>query len=164
MTPVVLGRISGVFGVKGWVRVYSHTEPREAILDYKNWLLNRDGKWLSVRVEDGKPHGRAVIAKLKDTDDRDAAAALLNVDIAVSRDDMPQTKADEYYWADLEGLKVVDRDGRRLGKVSYLMATGANDVLVVDGDRENLIPFVMGDVILDVDLDAGVIHVDWEWD
>lgn len=164
MTPVVLGRISGVFGVKGWVRVYSYTEPREAILDYKNWLLNRDGKWLSVGLEDGKPHGRAVIAKLKDTDDREAAAALLNADIAVLREDMPQTKAGEYYWADLEGLKVVDRVGRRLGKVSYLMATGANDVLVVDGDRQNLIPFLMGDVILDVDLDNGVINVDWESD
>jgi len=89
---------------------------------------------------------------------------LLDVEIAVAREDLPQTQDGEFYWTDLEGLQVVHRDGRSLGKVAYLMATGANDVLVVEGDEENLIPFVMGDVILDVDLAQGRISVDWEWD
>ncbi len=164
MTHVVLGRIAGVFGVKGWVKVFSHTEPREAILEYQSWLLKRGDSWQAVTVEDGKPHGKSVIAKLADVEDRDAAAELLDVDIAVSREDLPQTKAGEYYWADLEGLQVIHRDGRSLGKVAYLMATGANDVLVVDGKGECLIPFVMGEVILDVDLAKGQISVDWEWD
>ena len=164
MTQVVLGRIAGVFGVKGWVKVFSHTEPREGILKYQNWLLKRGDSWQAVTVEDGKPHGKSVIAKLADVEDRDAAADLLDTDIAVSREDMPATQAGEYYWADLEGLQVVHRDGRSLGKVAYLMATGANDVLVVDGDGESLIPFVMGEVILDVDLALGQISVDWEWD
>jgi len=82
----------------------------------------------------------------------------------VPREDLPTTEDGEYYWADLEGLQVVHRDGRSLGKVAYLMATGSNDVLVVDGDDEQLIPFVMGEVILDVDLGKGQISVDWEWD
>lgn len=163
MTQVVLGRIAGVFGVKGWVRVFSHTEPREAILEYRDWLLKRDDGWQTVTVEDGKPHGKSVIAKLKDVEDRDAAAELLDVDIAVPREDLPKARAGEYYWADLEGLQVVHRDGRSLGKVAYLIATGAHDVLVVDGDGESLIPFVMGEVILDVDLAKGQISVDWEW-
>lgn len=164
MTPVVLGRIAGVFGVKGWVKVYSHTEPREAILEYQNWLLKRGDSWQAVAVEDGKPHGKSVVAKLRNVTDRDAAAELLDADIAVSREDLPETQPGEYYWADLEGLQVVHSDGRPLGKVAYLMATGANDVLVVGGDREYLIPFVMDEVILDVDLARGLISVDWEWD
>ncbi len=164
MIQVVLGRIAGVFGVKGWVKVFSHTEPREAILGYRDWLLKRGDGWQPVTVEDSKLHGKSVIAKLTDVEDRDAAAELLDVEIAVSREDLPQTKAGEYYWADLEGLQVVHRDGRSLGKVLYVMATGANDVLVVDGDGESLIPFVMGEVILDVDLARGRISVDWEWD
>jgi 16S rRNA processing protein RimM len=164
VTPVVLGRIAGVFGVKGWVKVFSHTEPREAILEYRNWLLKQNDAWHSVVVEDGKPHGKSVIAKIANIENRDAAAELFDVDIAVAREDLPQTKAGEFYWADLEGLQVVHRDGKTLGKVAYLMATGAHDVLVVDGDRECLIPFVMGEVILDVDLALGRIKVDWEWD
>jgi 16S rRNA processing protein RimM len=164
VTQVVLGRISGVIGVKGWVKVFSHTEPREAILEYRNWLLKRGDSWRAVTVEDSKLHGKSVIAKLTDVEDRDAAEELLDVEIAVSREDLPKTKAGEYYWTDLEGLQVVHRDGRSLGKVVYLMATGANDVLVIDGDGESLIPFVMGEVILDVDLAGGRISVDWEWD
>ncbi len=164
MTQVVLGRIAGVFGVKGWVKVFSHTEPREAILEYRDWLLKRGNTWQAVTVEDGKPHGKSVIAKLADVGDRDAAAELFDVEIAVPREDFPPTQAGEYYWADLQGLQVVHRDGRSLGKVAYLMATGANDVLVVDGDGECLIPFVMDEVILDVDLGLGLISVDWEWD
>jgi 16S rRNA processing protein RimM len=127
-------------------------------------LLKQDDGWRAVAVQDGKPHGKSVIAKLENIEDRDAAAALLDVDIAVSRDELPDTKSGEYYWADLEGLQVVHRDGSSLGTVAYLMATGANDVLVVDGDREKLIPFVMDEVILDVDLDEGRISVDWDWD
>ncbi|MFQ6005282.1 MAG: ribosome maturation factor RimM [Woeseia sp.] len=164
MTPVVLGRIAEVFGVKGWVKVISHTEPREAILEYRNWFLKRGDTWQARVVEDGKLRGRSLIAKLEGVDDRDAAIELMKADIAVSRDAMPETKAGEYYWADLEGLKVIHRNGMALGQVNYLMATGANDVLVVSGDQERLIPFVMDEVILDVDLVKGVISVDWEWD
>jgi 16S rRNA processing protein RimM len=164
MTEVILGRIAGVFGVRGWVKVFSHTEPREGILKYQNWLLKRGNGWQAVKVEDGKPHGKSVIAKLADVDDRETAAELLDAEIAVPREDLPQTGDGEFYWSDLEGLQVVHRDGRLLGKVAYLMATGANDVLVVDGDGECLIPFVMGEVILDVDLGKGRISVDWDWD
>ena len=164
MTQVVLGRIAGVFGVKGWVKVISHTEPREGILEYQNWLLKCRNGWQAVKPEDGKLHGKSVIAKLPDIEDRDAAAELLDVEIAVPREDLPKTEDGEFYWADLEGLQVMHRDSRSLGKVAYLMATGSNDVLVVDGDGEQLIPFVMGEVILDVDLGKGQISVDWEWD
>ena len=161
---MILGRVSGLYGVKGWVKVFSYTQPREAILDYDRWYLKRKGEWQSAAVQDGKRHGKSVIAHIEGVDDRDKAAALLESDIAVDRDDLPQPGEGSYYWADLEGLKVIRRDGRELGTVAYLMETGANDVMVTEGDRERLIPFIADKIILDVDFDAGVIKVDWEWD
>ncbi len=162
--PVILGQVTGLHGVKGWVKVHSYTEPREAILDYKDWLLLRDGDWQSVRLAEGKRHGKTVIARLEGVNDRDVAATYVDDHIGVPREQLPDAGRDEFYWADLEGLQVVHSDGRILGKVAYLLATGANDVLVVKGDQEILIPFVQGEVIKDVDLAAGVINVDWEWD
>jgi len=162
--PVILGRIVGLFGVRGWVKVHSYTEPRDAVLEYRDWLLSRDGAWEPVEVAEGRQHGKGIVVRLQGIEDRDAAAELLGSDIGVDRDTLPEAEDGRYYWADLEGLTVVRKDGTELGKVACLMATGANDVLVVDGPVERLIPFVPETVILDVDLAAGVIRVDWEWD
>lgn len=162
--PVVLGRISGLFGVRGWVKVYSYTEPREAVLNYGRWLLSdRDG-WQEATVAEGRRHGKSIIARLAGVVDRDQAAELIGTEIAVWRDALPETEDGEFYWSDLEGLTVTHRDGTELGKVAYLLETGANDVLVVQGETERLIPFVMDDVILGVDLANGRIEVDWEWE
>ncbi len=162
--PVVLGRISGLFGVRGWVKIHSFTEPRESILDYGDWLVGREGHWKSAKLAEGKRHGKTVIARLAGIDDRDAASELVDDLVGVPRSMLPATADDEYYWSDLEGLQVVHRDGTLLGRVDHLLETGANDVLVVRGDREILIPYVKGDVIEDVDLARGVIRVNWEWD
>ena len=159
-----MGRISGLFGVKGWVKVYSYTQPREAILDYDRWLLKRKGQWQVTLLSEGKRHGKSVVARLEGVDDRDQAAELLDCEIAVARDELPEVEAGSSYWADLEGMQVVHRDGTELGRVAYLLETGANDVMVTEGERERLIPFVAEKVILDVDFDKGVISVDWEWD
>ena len=169
---VVLGRISGLYGVRGWVRVFSYTEPREAVLDYDGWHIDRGGEWQRAGLAEGRRHGKSVIARLDGIEDRDQAAELMGCDIAVASDALPPTAEGQYYWRDLEGLKVVHRDGTGLGSVAYIMETGANDVLVTVGgeagdeahDKERLIPFVVDEVILDVDLAGGVITVDWEWD
>ena len=144
--------------------MYSFTRPREAILEYDRWFLKRQGEWHAAAISEGKRHGKSVIAHLEGVDDRDEAAALVDCDIAVDRAAMPAADDGSYYWADLEGLQVVRCDGTELGHVAYLMETGANDVLVVQGEHERLIPFVAEKVILDVDLDNGVISVDWDWD
>lgn len=162
--PLLLGRIAGTFGVKGWVKLFSYTDPREAILDYQGCLLLKDGRWETVSFNEGQRHGKSVIAHIAGVDDPEAAAKLVGAEIAIKREVLPAIDGDEYYWADLEGLKVIRADGRELGKVAYLMATGANDVLVVKGDKEILIPFVTGQTIQDVDLIAGVIRVNWEWE
>jgi 16S rRNA processing protein RimM len=161
--PVLLGRISGVFGVAGWVKLYSYTEPREAILRYTKCLLCRQGKWVEAHWLQGRRQGKTVVAQLEGISDRDSAEALIGSEIGIWRNDLPETDKDSYYWTDLEGLTVVDKDGRKFGVVAYLMATGANDVLVVQGDEEILIPFIAGRTVLDVDLAAGRIQVDWEW-
>lgn len=160
---VILGRISGLFGVRGWVKVHSFTEPREGILDYSDWLLMQGEEWQPIRIEEGRRQGKTVVVKLEDVNDRDQAAALIDAAVAVSRQVLPAAAEGEFYWSDLEGLQVVDRQGQILGTVSHLLETGANDVLVVLGDQEILIPFVMDKVILGVDLSQGVIKVDWEW-
>ena len=153
-----------MFGVRGWVRVYSYTEPREAVLDYEHWLLRRDGVWQPAEVAEGQRHGKTVIARVDGFDNRDDAATLIGSEIAVPREALPETEEGRYYWSDLEGLAVERQDGTKLGTVKHLMETGANDVMVIEGDEERLVPFVMGDVVIDVDLAAGVITVDWEWD
>ena len=162
--PVILGRISGLFGVRGWVKVYSYTEPREAVLNYDRWLLIRKDGWQEARVAEGQRHGKTVIVRIEGYDDRDQAAGLVGTEIGVPRVELPETGSDQFYWSDLEGLRVVHRDGTELGKVEYLLETGANDVMVVKGETERLIPFVMDKVVLDVDLANGEIRVDWEWD
>lgn len=159
-----MGRISGLFGVQGWVKVYSYTEPREAVLDYDRWLLGRKDGWQEATVAEGQRHGKTIIVRIDGYVDRDQAAKLVGLDIGVPREAMPETDNGRFYWSDLEGLRVLHRDGTELGKVAYLLETGANDVMVVKGDGERLIPFVMDKVVLGVDLDKGEIEVDWEWD
>lgn len=161
---VVLGRVSGLFGVKGWVKVFSYTEPRDSILQYREWALRFPSGRRVMRVAEGRRQGNSIVVRFDGIDDRDAASELLESSIEVPREQLPRTAPDEFYWTDLEGLQVVHSDGRVLGRVAYLLATGANDVLVVVGDEEILVPFVAGRVIKNVDLENGVINVDWEWD
>jgi len=150
--------------VRGWVRVYSYTEPRENIIQYRPWYLRRDGDWQERELVEGRQHGKGVVARLTDCDDRDKASTLIGCEIGIRRDQLPATAPGEYYWGDLEGLRVVTLEGDELGTVDHLFATGANDVLVVKGDRERLIPFVAEQVITAVDLEKGEIRVDWDKD
>lgn len=159
---VELGRIVGHFGVRGWVRVKSYTRPVENILAYRRWRLADEKDCVDVRLMEGRPHGRGLVARLQHTDNRDLANELIGKTISVARSELPAQDSGSYYWTDLEGLEVVTESGRILGKVDYLLETGANDVLVVAGDVERLVPFVVGEYIKAVDLDAGVITVDWD--
>lgn len=161
---VVLGRVGAPWGVRGWVRLNSFTEPRDALLDYEDCWLRRDGRWSEARIAESRPQGKSLVGRIEGIDDREAAIALRGADIGIARDAMPEPARGHYYWADLEGLEVRHTDGRVLGRVGYLLATGEHDVLVVEGERETLVPFVMDRFILGVDLDKGVIDVDWEWD
>ncbi len=159
---VVVGRISGLYGVRGWCKVYSWTEPRENILKYSPWFIKRDGEWVAHELAAGKRHGKGVIAQLRHCDDRDTAAAYVDALIAVKREQLPPAEEGEFYWSDLIGLLVKTTQGEELGKVTQMMPTGSNDVMVVKAERERLIPFIQGDVIKNIDLDAGVVEVEWD--
>lgn len=161
---VVLGSVAGLYGVRGWVKIHSYTEPRDAILRYREALLGVGANWREIRFAELKRHGKTIIGEIEGIDDRDVAAGLVGKDIAVSRDALPELGDGQYYWNDLEGLTVENMNGRTLGVVRKLMATGANDVMVVAGENETLIPFVTGDVVKDVDVAGGRIRVDWDWD
>jgi 16S rRNA processing protein RimM len=160
---VTLGRIVGLFGVCGWVKVYSDTRPPEAILTYSPWRVGKGAAFRELKLAEGRPHGRGIVARLEGCTDRDAAAKLVGSEVAVELSQLPPPKQGEYYWAQLEGLKVVNLEGQELGTVSHLFETGANDVLVVKDNRERLIPYTR-DAIRNVDLDAGVLQVDWDAD
>lgn len=161
---VVVGRIEGAYGIKGWVRVRSFTDPDDNISDYLPWQLRLpQGEREYERLE-MRRHGKGFVARLAGVEDRDAAAALGGVEIEVPRDCLAPAGEGEYYWSDLLGLAVTTVTGQPLGQVERMMQTGANDVMVVTGERRRLIPFVQGSVVRDVDLDAGEIRVDWDPD
>jgi 16S rRNA processing protein RimM len=161
---VTLGRVSGVFGVKGWLKVQSYTEPRDNVVRFESWTLRRNGADQPFDVEDGHSHAGSVVVKLRGIDDRDEARDWVGADIVVEREQLPPTREGEYYWTDLEGLEVHTTTGVVLGKVDHLLATGGNDVLVLDSTPGLLIPFIVGSVVRDVDFTAGRIVVDWSPD
>ncbi|GMQ96893.1 MAG: ribosome maturation factor RimM [Gammaproteobacteria bacterium] len=161
---VPVGRITGIFGLQGWVKIHSYTDPAGNILNFSCWHLSRGDQDVIRGLIKGQMHGKAVIAHLAGCDDRDQADTLVGCEIAVPRSDLPALAPGQYYWAELIGLDVVTLDGTSLGRLERLIETGANDVMIIHGERERLIPFIKDQVIRDVDLDCGVIRVDWQSD
>jgi 16S rRNA processing protein RimM len=162
---VILGQVVGVFGVKGWVKIRSDTDPRANILEYSPWYLKQNGAWVGHRVLASQQQNKGLIVQFEGINDRDIAAQLMGCEIAVPRTQLPTPAKGEYYWTDLIGLRVRNQQGEDLGEVTGLLETGANDVLVVrDGELEHLIPYVTGYYVLKVDPVAGMIDVDWQRD
>ncbi|MGB3609383.1 MAG: ribosome maturation factor RimM [Cellvibrio sp.] len=168
---VNIGRITAVYGVKGWVKIHSYTEIAEDVFAYNPWWLKTPHGVKQVEVDEARPHGKGFVAHIKGVDDRDQAMLITKIDIAVDRSQLPELDEGEYYWSQLEGLAVITTYGgmsQRLGRVSKLLETGANDVLVVQPDdqsidqRERLIPYVPDQFILRVDLGTREMQVDWD--
>ena len=172
---LVVGRITGCYGVKGWVKIHSYTEPRENFLTFGEWRLKRRGGLEPVEFDQGRSQGKGLVAHIVGVDDRTLAEAYSGLEVAVPGDSLPQLAEGDYYWSQLQGLEVWCRDAGDpaseervlLGTVDYLIETGANDVLVVRpsagsiDQRERLIPYLVPDVVTAVDLAAARIEVDW---
>ena len=171
---LVIGRISGCYGVKGWVKIHSYTEPAENFLAYDGFQLKRRSGLEPVEFESGRRQGRGLVAHIKGVDDRTRAESYKGLEIVVSKEQLPTLEAGEFYWQQLQGLQVWchsrEQTGEEvvlLGTVDYLIDTGANDVLVVKAcegsfdKQERLIPYLPDDVVTGVDLDGGRIEVDW---
>jgi 16S rRNA processing protein RimM len=169
MDRLTLGRVAGVFGVRGWIKIHSHTRPIDNLLDYSPWWIAwREG--FEAKLIEGRVHGRGLVARItgpngEPVDDRDVAASLIGADIEVDRARLPELPPGEYYWFDLVGLAVRNEEGTALGVVEGLTDNGAQDVLVVKQDTvERLIPFVEGPIVKSVDLPTRSIVVDWQPD
>lgn len=159
---MVVGKIVGLYGVHGWVKVFSHTDPKENVFAYAPWLVQMGGEWRPTKVLLGRTQGKGLVAQLEGCADREQARLFIGAEVAVLKSQLPKPAAGEYYWADLIGLEVTTLGGQVLGKVDYLLDTGANDVLVVQGERERLIPFVRDQYVHEIDLAAGTMKVDWD--
>lgn len=160
-----IGEITGVFGIKGGVKVFSLTEPRDNILSYTPWLLQKNNQTRKINVINGNIQGKGVIAYLEDINDRDIAFALIGSKIFIERYQLPPTDENEFYWTDLIGLNVETTHGIHLGHVTQMMETGSNDVLIVhDGKTERLIPFLQGSVVKEVNLVNKRLVADWDPD
>ena len=158
---VVMGRVVAPYGVFGWLKIVPDTEEFDSLLDYKTWWIGKDSDWRELKVESAKIHNDVLVVKLQSIDDRDAAVACKGKQIAVPRASLPKLKSEEYYWSDLTGLAVKNQQNVDFGKITDVFATGANDVIVATGDKERLIPYI-AQVILEVDLEAKTILVDWD--
>lgn len=159
---VQVGRIVGVFGVHGWVKVHSYTQPRENLLRYQPWWLNGLHGLEERTVLDSQAHGKGLVALLNGCPNPEKARLWVGCSISVPREVLPPTEEGEYYWTDLLGLEVWTLQNIRLGVISDWIETGANDVLVVVGDRERLIPYLPEQVVRKVDLIGKRVLVDWD--
>jgi len=177
----ILGKVSGYYGVKGWVKIYSYTQPRENIVRYKTLKIKlgnaSKGEWQDIQLDSGKAHGKGVVAHFTGYDNREISAALIGAELAAHRSEFKAAAKDEYYWTDLIDLIAINLQGVELGRVSRLIETAANDVLVLKpikspaknegntvSETEILIPFVLEHYVKKVDLDTGTITVDWPAD
>jgi 16S rRNA processing protein RimM len=160
----VVGQIAGAFGVRGWVKTISYTAPRGNIFGYSPWILERGGVERRLEPLEGREHGDTVVVRLEGIATREEAETLKGLSVAVARDRLPPLEAGEYYRIDLIGLRVRNLEGTDFGTIADVLETGANDVLLIRGDRERLVPFVQGEFVKSVDLDDALIVVDWDAD
>jgi 16S rRNA processing protein RimM len=162
---VIMGRVVAPYGVFGWLKIVPDTEEFDGLLDYKKWWIGKDDDWRELAVKEAKTHNDVLLVKLQGIDDRNAAVACKGKQIAVPRALLPKLKGEEYYWSDLIGLSVKNLQDVDFGKISDVLATGANDVVVAKSDsgQERLIPYI-AQVILAVDLEAKTMLVDWDAD
>lgn len=160
---VVLGRLADPYGIRGWIKVHPYGDDPLGWAEMPVWWLGKEGgPWREVGLKSLKVHGDGLVVLLEDVPDRTAAEALKGTLVGAPREALPTTGDDEFYWADLIGLEVVNSGDESLGKVAGLLETGANDVLrVVAADgTERLLPFVEA-VVLAVEKEAGRIRVEW---
>lgn len=162
---VVVGQFGKTYGIRGWLKVNSFTNPITNVLSFKSWIVGKEKIWYEVAHMESKVNHDSIIVKLPTVNNCELAKAYTNLEIAVEREEFPELKNGEHYWTDLEGMAVVNKSGVNLGKIHRLLATGANDVLVVKNARQKeiLIPY-LHHVVLSVDLAEGLIRVDWEAD
>jgi 16S rRNA processing protein RimM len=164
----VLGRISAAYGIKGWIKIYSFTDPIENIFSYQPWYLKQQGGWKQIEVLNGRHQGKGIIAQIANCETRNDAESYKGIEIAVPASALAELEDGEYYWSQLQGLVVLNTNNQRFGVIDHILETGANDVLVVQADtesidgQERLIPYIEDKVVQSVDLETGTMIIDWD--
>ncbi len=167
---LVVGKFTAAYGIKGWVKLHSYTDPIDNIIGYQPLFFKKQGKWQALEIEKIQRHAKSLIAKVKGCDNRDQTPFYSGCELGILESQLPKLKGDDFYWSDLMGLTVKSDQGQIFGVVDHLLETGSNDVLVVKAtehsidDQERLIPYLFGDVVKNVDLQAREIIVDWDAD
>ncbi|GGZ78926.1 ribosome maturation factor RimM [Ignatzschineria indica] len=159
---IIVGKINGFHGVRGFIKVFSETRPREGILEYSRFFMKQGNEWITLEVDGRQKHNKHVLLKFEGYDSRDAVEPLLGQELYISREDMPELE-DGVYWLDLYGLKVINHEGVELGEIADIFETGANDVITVKGAKgEMMIPFSMEYIVMEINLEEGYVQVDWD--
>ncbi|PWY56924.1 ribosome maturation factor RimM [Legionella qingyii] len=161
---IIIARFGRPHGVKGFVTVHSFTEPRDNVLKYANWHAFINNKWQPIKLLRAEVQNKSIIVQIEGYPERELVAQLTNIEIAVQQEQLEQLKPGEYYWHQLIGMNVINQQGESFGKVIEIIPTGANDVLVVEGNKRHLIPYLPGKFILDVDASQQLITVNWDMD
>jgi 16S rRNA processing protein RimM len=156
-----MGRVVAPYGILGWLKIHPDTQELDGLLGYKTWWIGKDDDWRELRVESAKIHNDVLVVKLQGLDDRDAAFACKGKLVAVPMASLPKLKKNEYYWSDLIGLAVKNQQHVDFGVITDVFATGANDVIVVQGKIERLIPFT-AQTVLEVSIENQTMLVDWD--
>lgn len=161
---ILIGKVSGCFGVKGWLKIFSYSSPRDNITSYKSWII--DGRVFESVTS--KKQGKLIVAKLDGIDDKDTALLMIGQKIEIDTQQLAQLDNDQFYWRDLIGVEVTNTSGIKFGKLQSILETGAHDVIFIKGaeksQRERVIPYLMGDTIVEVDLKQNTMLVDWHED
>ena len=161
---VVIGRFGRPHGIKGFVTVHSFTDPRDNILGYTNWHAFLNNQWQPIKLLCVEVYSKAIVAQIEGYPERESVARLTNIEIAVHKEQLAELEPGEYYWHQLVGMSVVNQKGDLFGEVIEVMPTGANDVLVVQGEKRHLIPYLPGQFIIEINDSQRVITVDWDLD
>ena len=160
---LLVGKINGFFGLQGWVKVFSYTNPRTNILNYSPWSIKVDGNFKSIDITSGREQSKTIVAHIKGVDNREDSQKFIGQDIYINKEQLPELTQGEYYWHELIGFDVINKDEERLGTVDYFVETGANDVLVVKGKKEYWIPYIEP-FLVSIDSKNNKILVDWDKD
>ena len=164
--PLILARVNGTYGVKGWVKIASFTRPKENIFQYSSLLINVAGEWRTAEIEKKEKRGTRYLIKFIGVETPEAAQQFVGANLGIEKEALPDLPKGEYYWHQLIGLEVVDQNEELLGKVKEIVETGANDVLVVKSALKErpklLIPLIIGHYVTSVDLEHGRLTVDWQ--
>lgn len=161
---VVIGRFGRPHGIKGFVTVHSFTDPRDNILNYTDWHVFLNNAWQPVKLLCVESQNKAIIAQIDGYPERELVSRLTNAEIAIQKEQLAELEPGEYYWHQLVGMSVINQKGESFGTVIEVMPTGANDVLIVQGEKRYLIPYLPGQFIIEINSSKQVITVDWDVD